>query len=301
MTPPALHSPPSPRAVLLEQVRAVELVLRRPAAVAAGLIALATLFAFSQFLRDGGAVDFHPELSMLPGIVGLLLPAAVWRGEERFGGGVLWTLPVDRRRHALTKVCAGWVWLMAAVAVFVLWLLALTVLTGGNILAEETLRVLPSLSVPPPGALDASALQLVRSTPHPLLWVVPFTAATGTYLLASAAALGCRHPLRWMAAVIVAFLLVNATGAATGVSWLVYPPDRVVEPLFEGRYGIDALLTARSESLHTEATLASGETIGVWRALPDLCEWASATVLWTSAGAIALWLAASRHREQRRA
>ena len=59
--------------------------------------------------------------------MGALLPIAVWARDERFGPGFLWTLPVDRRRHALTKVLAGWVWLMGGVALFVLWLLAVTV------------------------------------------------------------------------------------------------------------------------------------------------------------------------------
>jgi hypothetical protein len=39
----------------------------------------------------------------------------------------------------------------------------------------------------------------------------------------------------------------------------------------------------------------------VWRALPDVGQWAAATLLWTGAGLVALWAAASRHREGRRA
>ena len=52
--------------------------------------------------------------------------------------------------------------------------------------------------------------------------------------------------------------------------------------------------------LHTQATLATGRTVTVWRALPDLGQWAAATLLWTGAGLAALWAAASRHRERRR-
>jgi hypothetical protein len=37
----------------------------------------------------------------------------------------------------------------------------------------------------------------------------------------------------------------------------------------------------------------------VWRALPDLGDWAAATLLWTGAGLIALLAAACRHRERR--
>jgi hypothetical protein len=84
-------------------------------------------------------------------------PIVVWRGEERFGASFLWTLPVDRWRHALAKVFAGWVWLMGGVALFVLWSLALTLLSGGNILAEETLRVLRSLPLSASRTLDPAA------------------------------------------------------------------------------------------------------------------------------------------------
>ena len=39
----------------------------------------------------------------------------------------------------------------------------------------------------------------------------------------------------------------------------------------------------------------------VWWAVPDLADWRIATLLWTGAGLLALWAAASRHRERRRA
>jgi hypothetical protein len=39
----------------------------------------------------------------------------------------------------------------------------------------------------------------------------------------------------------------------------------------------------------------------VWWGVPDLADWRTATVLWTSAGLVAVWAAASRHRERRRA
>ena len=39
----------------------------------------------------------------------------------------------------------------------------------------------------------------------------------------------------------------------------------------------------------------------VWRAVPDIADWRNATLLWTTAGLLALWAAASRHRERRRA
>jgi hypothetical protein len=297
---PVLHSTPRPRDVLREQVSALGIAIRLPAVVAVVLAALATIFVASRLFDAGKPIDFAPELSMLPGIAGLLLPIGVWRGEDRFGAGLLWTLPVDRRHHALTRVCAGWVWLMAAVALFVLWLLAITLISGGNVTAESTISVLPSSVVPEPGTLDPASLESVRWAPRPLLWLVPFTAATGAYLLASAFALGTRHPIRWLVGAVLAFFAFLGFAEATHSRVLLQGGNRVLVALMDGAYGIDALLTARTESLHTEATLSTGERVGVWRGLPDLGQWVKATLLWTGVGLAALWAAASRHRERRR-
>jgi hypothetical protein len=170
--------PPLPRlrAVLLEQVRATGLALRGPALIAAALLALLTLWVALQSVSTGVDVSLNAWPTQLPGLVGALLPIAVWARDERFGPGFLWTLPVDRRRHALTKVLAGWVWLMGGVALFVLWLLALTLATGGRVL-PETLHVLP-FQVAAAGPIDPAALRTVRWAPGPLIWAVPFTAAT---------------------------------------------------------------------------------------------------------------------------
>jgi hypothetical protein len=283
--------------VLLEHVRVLGLALRMPAAAAAGLIGLATLLVISEIPRQGGAIDFHPERYMLPALLALVFPIVVWRGEDRFGPGFLWTVPVDRRRHALTKVFAGWIWLMSAVALFVLWLLALTLLSGGSLLREETIRVLSS-SVPAPGAFaDPGAVQTVRLTPQPLFWLTPFTAATGAYLLASALALGLRHPLRWIVGTALGLQLVVIAGDAANVEW----PSRLLRALYAGPYGIDTLLSARTESVEVWVTLSTGEHVHAWQALPHLGQWATATLLWTGVGLVILWAAASRHRELRHA
>lgn len=284
MIEPALHPVPPPRVVVLAQLRAVALALRTPAVVAATLILVATAVMMTGLLDASQPVAFHPEHQMLPGMVGLVLPIFVWMGEDRFGPGLLWSLPVDRRGHALTKVFAGWVWLMIGVLLFVIWQLAISWSSGAEIFADERLRI-----------VGAAGIEDVSRTPEPLLWIVPFTAATGTYLLASALALGTRHPLRWIAGVVIAvFLMVSI-----GVEWQVNALTRFLQWGFAGPYGVDALLTARTESLKTEAILATGETVVVWRGLPTVADWAIATLLWTTAGCLALWAAASRHRENR--
>lgn len=292
----ARHSTPRSRDVLAAQMRAIGFALRGPALVAAALVALATLLLTTAVMRTAEAIAFHPEHHILPSLLGLLLPIGVWMGEERFGAGFLWTLPVDRRRHALVKVFAGWVWLMSAVALLVLWLLALTLFSAGNVLAEETRRVLPSFSFTATRPFDPSALQHVRWTPEPLLWLVPFTAATATYLLASALALGTRHPLRFLVGTVFGFVLLVGLADAANV---IDGAERLTDALLYGPYGVDALLSAKTESLQVAATLSTGETLVVWRALPDVGQWAAATLLWTAAGLVALIAAASRHRERR--
>ncbi|HET7464108.1 MAG TPA: hypothetical protein VFJ82_22820 [Longimicrobium sp.] len=300
MSETALHSTPRPRDVLREQLRTVGLALRAPATVATVLAAGVALLVALGLAKSGTRIDFHPELSMVPGIAGLVLPLAVWWGEERFGPGFFWTLPVDRGRHALTRVAAGWMWLMTAVLAFVLWLLVLALLTGGNVLGDETVRVVSLPPLAPAVGIDPAAVRTASRAAQPLFWLVPFTAASGAYLLASALALGTRRPLRWIVGCVLGFFLVLGTVEGARAVSLRLALTRVLEAVFSGPYGLDALLTARSESLHTVVTLATGPTVEVWRGLPTTGDWAAATLLWTAAGMIALWLAARRHGEGRR-
>ena len=300
MMRPALHSTPTARAVLVEQVRAVALALRAPVIGAAVLLAVATALAIGERVTGGGPIDFAPELLLIPGMVGALLPIGVWKGENHFDAAFLWMLPVDRRRHALAKVCGGWVWLMAAVAFFVLWFLGLAFFTGGDVFGEQMVRLLPSAVVPADATLDPAALRAVRWSPNAFLWVVPFTAATGTYLLASAVALGTRHPLRWVVGIFFGALLASAIGAAAHIEWLTLGPTRLWATLHAGPYGLDALLTARLQSLGDLVTLSNGQAVSVWRRLPDSGQWATATLLWIAVGLVSLWAAVSRHRERRR-
>lgn len=293
---------PTPRVghVVTAQIRAVGGTLRGPGRVAGSLVALATVLLIVERIGSGEAMAFHPEYHALPGLLGLLLPFSVWRGEERFGAGFLWTLPVDRRGHALARIFAGWVWLMVLITLFVVWLLALVMASGGNVLGEETRRVVPSFSAGGTGPFDLSAVELVRQSAQPLLWVVPFTAATGTYLFANALALGTRKPLSWLSGLLAGGLLFVSLAEAANADWLIRGADRLLDWFVYGPYGIDALLTARTESLQVAATLSSGETSVVWSGLPDIGQWAVATVVWTGAGLVTVWAAASRHREARR-
>ena len=173
MMPVNLHPTPRDRDVVLEQIRIVGLGLRREMLIAAAVLCIVTLTIVIKVVRGGAGIHFDSWDAT--SIIALLFPFAVWKREKRFGPAFLWTLPVDRRRLALAKVFAGWVWLMTALAVYILWLLALA--------------LLPSATVLP-------------------VTLVPFTAATAMYLLGSALVLGLRHPLRCLLATVgVLFLL----------------------------------------------------------------------------------------------
>lgn len=301
---PAGPGVPQARDVLRAQFRAIGLALRVPMLAAVLLGTAATITIAIQIASGDMNAGFLTEPSGLPGIIGALLPVAVWAREERFGPGFLWTLPVDRRQHALLRTFAGWLWLMIGVLLYALAWVVLATLSGEGVLP---VRTLPVVTVPVHHAdpLDPAALQMLAWSPGPTLWLVPFAAATATYLISSAFMLGVRRPLRWVIVAVLAVpvtsVFTHVTGRVLGMPWLSDAPARAVAGLVEGRYGLEALLTLRTWSLDNRMTLTTGERIHVWSAVPDLGDWGIAAILWTGAGLLALWFAASRHRERRRA
>jgi hypothetical protein len=171
-----LHPTPRLRDVVLEQIRIVGLSLRVEALVAALVLGAGTFVIVGEIVSGGPGFDSNDIFPTA--FISFLAPFAVWRRDQRFGPSFLWTLPMERRRLALAKVLAGWVWMMAAVAVFALWLLALALLAR-----------LPS------------PVQMIVAR-------VPFTATVAAYLFGSALVLGLRHPLRWLLGAIGVFALL---------------------------------------------------------------------------------------------
>lgn len=166
MTEVTLHPAPRTRDVVLEQLRIVGLSLRREALVVAGVIAMITLVMAADIARGNADTWFDSEDWAAFAVIAFVYPFAVWRREKRFGPGFLWTLPVDRRRLALARVFAGWVWLTSALAAFVCWQLAL---------------------IPFAGVAHPRTVSLIA-----------FPGTTAVYLFGSALLLGLRHPLRLM-------------------------------------------------------------------------------------------------------
>jgi hypothetical protein len=178
VTEVTLHPTPRERDVVREQIRIVGLGLRREALVVAIVMGIITLLVSADIVR-GRAETWFDSADWYPlGIIAFLVPFAVWRRERRFGPSFLWTLPVDRRRLALARVFAGWVWVMAALAVFVLWQLVLALVAG--VTGAE---------------------------------IIPFISCAGVtalYLFGSAVVLGLRHPLRWLLGTAGLFFLLGA-------------------------------------------------------------------------------------------
>ena len=175
MTEGTLHPGPRWRDVVLEQIRIVGLSLGPAALVVAVVLGIGTVMIVGEIV--GGGPGFDSDETFPTAIIAFLYPFAVWRSEKRFGPAFLWTFPVDRRRLALAKVFAGFVWLMAAVAFFATWLLALGL---------------------PAGA--ASAQTVAR---------IPFIATIAMYLFGSALVLGLRHPLRWLLVLAGVFVVMG--------------------------------------------------------------------------------------------
>jgi hypothetical protein len=299
MTARQLHDTPSFGQVIRKQLRETMFALRIPAIVGAAFAVVATFVALSDFFRGRGGVEFAPELSLIPAIAGGLLPIAIWYQERRYGAAFLWTLPVDRTRHAFAKVIAAWACLMIAVSAFVLWLLILALITKGNITGDEVLRLLPSPATATNVAIDPSLLRTVTWTPQPAFWLTPFTAATGLYVIASAIMLGLKHPFKWIIGAIAGAFLIAAAGQGLGSEAFWAKLGTIVRTVSEGRYGLDSLLSARAESLHTSIYLTTGQTSTVWKAIPAVSDWLVATLLWTGGGIAALIAALRRHRETR--
>jgi hypothetical protein len=270
--------------VLLEQTRVVGRGLRREAAVLSAGLALITLIVFAVRLRSGEAVDFEPAETSQFALVGLLLPFAVWKGEKPFEGGYLWTLPVDRRRHALLKVLAGGLWFLLAVLLFQLWLLTLALLTGGGVGADET-RMLAS---------GAGGYRPVRWTTPAWEWLAPFTAGAVLYALGSAFVLGVRRPVRTAVGLAVGLVILLA------LSEEVFPFDTfetMMDAVAMGPFGLDAMLSGGAESLSRDVRGAGGRAFVGWTGLPSAERWAGATTLWTAGAGAALFTALFRHRE----
>jgi len=295
MTDLTIGRTPALKAVWAEQLRVVGLAFRLEIALAAGVLFLVglTVVAVIRIPALSALVDASPtDLLFDPGeppwafsavLVGLFLPLIVWKGERPFSDTPLWTLPVDHRRHALAKVGAGWVWLMALLASCLLWIV-IAVLAGGGSLGIDEIRVLV-LDWPGAAAGMPGAAELVRWTTPWWEWVLPFTASTATYLLASALLLATPHPLRWAAGIWAVGFAWMVVADISHVAWIARVADMVT--WFIG-----------GDAFTGSVQLPTGRREG-WRVLPSLGMWAASAAFWIGLGAASVRAAAGRPRDPR--
>ena len=290
---------PAAHAVLLEQVRAVGLALRREGLIAAALLGLAAILVLIAAASGTLVLSLEPDEHGYLALFGLLLPFAVWKGERMHGVSPLWTLPVDQRLHALAKVAAGWFWLMAGIAGYVLVLAALAWLTGGEVGVDEMRRMTTWSSEQELYAQDPATLPTVHWSTPAWQWLMPFTAATLFYLFGSALRLATARPLRWVARG-VAILLISGVAVpvlyeagATGLSSALAGTLESIMARPSGLLvAVDGFRPGHAGTIY----LDDGTGVTVWRGLPALAEWGRATLIWLGVGLILLAGATFRRR-----
>lgn len=290
-----MHSPDSLRlafgALLAEQVRAVALALGREAVLAASALAAVSAFTVLMGLKYSERLDLVPEMLQPVLLIALLLPFAVWKGDPVFGSAFLWTMPVRRQTAALAKVLAGAFWLLAAMLVTLVSLMLAALATGGHVGIAEIRLVETS------GGLGTAA-HVPWVTPF-WAWLVPFVGALLLYLASSAAVLGLRRPIRWLAGSAIALTLLLFLAMGVGPDGAVERVvEQVSEPLMHGRFGLDFALTGGSMSLAHEIRKPGPGSWVLWSELPEMERWAMAVLLWLGLLLLALALAIRRHWER---
>lgn len=289
----AVNRIPPLKVVMLEQLRTVGLTIRREALLAGVLIGLPWL-AVVVLMRMGWVVsDGHgwDTMTLDPGngfatlaaLVAVVFTWLVWRGESPFGNAPLWSLPVDHRRHAVIRTAAGWVWLMVFIGAVWSWIVLMTAATG-SVPGVDVTRV---LILDPVGAAQgtAGATEFVQWVTPWWQWLLPFTIATVGYLAVTALILGTRWPLVWGMGLWMLLTFSAALGGELGVAWAVRP------------YGSLAQALGEWSGLQGWATLATGERVRAWSALPSLGMWIAHTGIWLGVGGLGMVGALARPRD----
>lgn len=229
------HEPPRAIAVLRLHLGKVGRTLRPELIGLALVLSPTVILALGLMMRRDAVLDYPSEaLSILLPAGGFLLPFRLWSREGLFDRGSFQHLPVERRKHVLIRVCAGAAW-------------ALGVAAGVVLLFNLLARAAGSPTIGP------AVWQ----------WLVPLGAVATAYLLGSALVLAVRHPLRWSAGSILAFMLLGAFASP------------IAGALSNGDLAFERVLTGGDSS----------------------AEWALALLFWFGLGLTAVAVASLRHRE----
>ncbi len=297
MTDATAERTPAFRAVWREQLRITGLSIQREVVIAATLlglfclagVVLARFPALLALMGEESLADFRldpaePGFGLWGVFAALLLPLLVWKGERPFGDTPIWSLPVDHRRHTLTKVAAGWVWLMVILGGALLSVVLATLAGGGALGVDEVRRlIIDGTRFPGPGATGATR-EVAWTTPW-WEWVLPFTSATAAYMLASALLLATAYPFRWAVALYV--LTIVPVGLAIEfyeVGWVQRAVDLVAWFVGGGIFV-------------SFVRLPTGEFARGWSPLPSAGLWVASAVFWISLGVACVVTASTRARD----
>jgi len=203
----ALNPVPGWMEVLREQLSSVGLALKREAMVVAGFLGL---FSAIVLLQQPGRSEMPltPVMGIAAALAALLIPMAVWKGEEPARRGYHHAMPVEHGSHAIARGAAGWAWAMVGVTAFFAWMGLLSAATGGEVLDVQ-----------------------------PWQWLAPFAGATVLYLFGSALTLVSSRPWKWLGLGVIGYIFVNLLG------WSARPLVEALNSLISGYYGLSTVLT----------------------------------------------------------
>lgn len=265
-----LHCAPRGRVIVVEQIRALGLLMRTAGVLLLTLYIVLALVAINTAFRVRDAnqvvgrfahlVDYAytPQMTMLLLSLPLLVPLVVWQDEDPTRRLYHLAMPVSQTPHAAIKTLAGWFWMMAGVTVFLIGLAGVHAFT----------RWVTGL--PQPYHVGFAWWE----------WIVPYSSVTIAYVFVSAATVGARRPIIWLFgtpaiyAGVIAFLLQGGRDARD--------VGRALRHAATGYYGAFAAVGGSIDSLTTTFTVS-------------LTRWLGASAIWGALG-IALFVFAARRR-----
>jgi hypothetical protein len=262
MTTITLHDAPTWRAVARQQVRAAAIEMRRAGAVLfACLLVIALLTILGEMRKAVGTPSafgftLDPVMTMPVALFGLFAAGGIWQREEPSRRAYHLAMPVSRATHTWLRVGAGWVWLMASVAAYLLLLIvvgwAVSVIGHGQLTSRFTAWA----------------------------WIAPFAAATMVYLLVSIAMVAAEQPLIWIIA------------APFGVSFVLTLPG--LYKWREGERLLDRLMQSPFNPAMPVFPLAAtgGPDAAIYG--PNVRVSLLGVLFWTAVGIAGVWLAARR-------
>lgn len=248
MTTISLHPTPARDVVVREQISSVGIALRTAIALFVGALVLFAVLGIGGAIRAAGNPNMHMEASYGAGsaipmaLVAIFLPFGVWRGEDPSRRAYHWAMPVGRGLHTLIKLLSGWVWLMAATVVFVVFIIGVG------------------------AVMEYITASQVRVAEIPLWeWAVPFTAATVAYLLSSVVVLASDHPWAWIGGVGIGYIIAIALLKELNMNAAAH----ALRSVTEGYYGLAAAMFANLETSHFAPPSAArwAASAVVWGAL----------------------------------